>query len=315
MLITRRIFMQEIQYIQNEIVWQVQMWASRLAELDDGMVTRRRNSQNRTAKQIVGHLVDSASNNLHRIIHLHYQQSPIQFPDYANLGVNDTWIAVQNYQAEKWPVLLQLWKYSNLHLAHVIGNVESKALEKIWISALGEQVTLIDMIIDYPRHLALHLREIAQLLDWTDVSWEAEAAMGSDTMVGAGDRRLQLYRDKLTYEIDSWDLAEMLKNTDEVIVIDTRSQEAYAVEHIAAAVSFPHRTMTRSSTEKLDPRKMYITYCDGIGCNASTKGALKLGQLGFTVRELIGGLDWWKRDGYPTEIGRPDAPRTTACGC
>ncbi len=58
-----------------------------------------------------------------------------------------------------------------------------------------------------------------------------------------------------------------------------------------------------------------MCYCDGIGCNASTKTALKLLQLGFDVRELIGGLDWWKRDGYGTagEAGRPG--REVRCGC
>ncbi len=44
-----------------------------------------------------------------------------------------------------------------------------------------------------------------------------------------------------------------------------------------------------------------VTYCDGIGCNASTKGALTMARLDFRVKELIGGLEWWKRDGHPTE--------------
>ena len=46
---------------------------------------------------------------------------------------------------------------------------------------------------------------------------------------------------------------------------------------------------------------LYVTYCDGIGCNASTKGALNMAKLGFRVKELMGGLDWWKRDGCKTE--------------
>ncbi|MYE89111.1 rhodanese-like domain-containing protein, partial [Candidatus Poribacteria bacterium] len=47
----------------------------------------------------------------------------------------------------------------------------------------------------------------------------------------------------------------------------------------------------------------YVTFCVGIGRNASTKGALNMARLGFRVKELMGGLDWWKRDGYPTETG------------
>jgi rhodanese-related sulfurtransferase len=56
-------------------------------------------------------------------------------------------------------------------------------------------------------------------------------------------------------------------------------------------------------------------YCDGIGCNASTKGAAKLTSLGFKVKELIGGLDWWKRDGYPVENGSGNSNEPVACGC
>ena len=56
-------------------------------------------------------------------------------------------------------------------------------------------------------------------------------------------------------------------------------------------------------------------YCDGIGCNASTKTALKLLGLGFEVRELMGGLDWWKRDGYATEGAEARAGTEIACGC
>ena len=60
--------------------------------------------------------------------------------------------------------------------------------------------------------------------------------------------------------------------------------------------------------------RVHVCYCDGIGCNASTKTALKLLTLGFQVRELIGGLDWWKRDGYATS-GTKGQSGTVECGC
>ena len=76
------------------------------------VITQRRNTQNRTIKQIVGHMVDSASNNTHRVVHLQYRESPLEFPNYATYGNNDRWIAIQNYQDENWENLVQLWKYS-----------------------------------------------------------------------------------------------------------------------------------------------------------------------------------------------------------
>ena len=127
--------------------------------------------------------------------------------------------------------------------------------------------------------------------------------------------QIEFYEAKLAYEIDSWDLSEALKNGDEVIVIDTRSKEAYEDEHIPGAVNIPHRTMSEETTKNLDKSKTYITYCDGIGCNASTKGALNMAKLGFKVKELLGGLDWWKRDGYSTDGKCVTDSRYVSCGC
>jgi rhodanese-related sulfurtransferase len=123
------------------------------------------------------------------------------------------------------------------------------------------------------------------------------------------------YENKLKYETDSWDLFESLKNDEKVTVIDARSLEAYAQEHIPGAVSIPHRTMNPDTTAHLDKTYLYVTYCDGIGCNASTKGALNMARLGFNVKELMGGLDWWKRDGYTTEGSGAVAGKAIVCGC
>lgn len=54
---------------------------------------------------------------------------------------------------------------------------------------------------------------------------------------------------------------------------------------------------------------MTITYCDGIGCNGSTKAALKLASFGLRVKELLGGLDWWMRDGPKAEQGAQSGTR------
>ena len=112
---------------------------------------------------------------------------------------------------------------------------------------------------------------------------------------------------KLSFHADAWDVAEDLRNrVAELVVIDTRSEAHYARGHVPGAVSFPHRQMTAESTARLDRSKVYVTYCDGIGCNGSTKGAYKLASLGFTVKEMLGGLDFWIRDGQPVATG--DAP-------
>lgn len=105
-------------------------------------------------------MIDSASNNLHRIVHLQYNETPLIFPNYSIDGNNDRWIAIQNYQGEDWDLLVGLWKLSNLHLIHVIKNVDPEKIDNTWIAAEGEQVSLRDMITDYPRHLKLHIDQI-----------------------------------------------------------------------------------------------------------------------------------------------------------
>ena len=113
--------------------------------------------------------------------------------------------------------------------------------------------------------------------------------------------QLSFYEAKLKYETDSWDLNEALINGADIVVVDTRPPRSYSQEHIPGAVNIPHTTMSAQSTAHLDRAKIYVTYCDGIGCSASTKGAFKLASFGFAVKELIGGLDWWRRDGNATE--------------
>jgi rhodanese-related sulfurtransferase len=127
---------------------------------------------------------------------------------------------------------------------------------------------------------------------------------------------LPIMQDKLKYHTDSWDLSVDLKSGHpDIIVIDARSRDAYRAGHITGARSFPHREMNADTTAQLGRAKVYVVYCDGIGCNASTKGAYKLARLGFRVKELLGGLDWWRRDGHPVEISdQPGTLRVEAAG-
>ena len=127
--------------------------------------------------------------------------------------------------------------------------------------------------------------------------------------------QIRHYQSKLAYEMDSADLYEALENGEPIVVVDGRSAGAFEQEHIPGAISLPHREISANSTASLDTSALYVCYCDGIGCNASTKTALKLLTLGFEVRELIGGLDWWKRDGYATHRSQSGSGHESACGC
>ncbi|MBN2274748.1 MAG: DinB family protein [Bacteroidales bacterium] len=154
----------EFEPIVQGIIDLVGEWEPKLLKLPNDVITGRRNSQNRTIKQIVGHMIDSASNNTHRIVHLQYQSSPLRFPNYATQGNNDRWIAIQHYQDEDWETVVNLWKYSNLHIAHVMQYVNPDKLENQWHCDEENLESLKDGIIDYLRHFKLHLREIEELI-------------------------------------------------------------------------------------------------------------------------------------------------------
>ncbi|MRX40790.1 rhodanese-like domain-containing protein [Flavobacterium sp. LC2016-23] len=115
------------------------------------------------------------------------------------------------------------------------------------------------------------------------------------------ETQIKHYENKLAFEMDPSDLFDALNNGEKVMVIDARKAFGFEAEHIPGAINIPHREMNAESTRHLDKEILYVTYCDGIGCNASTKGALNMTKLGFKVKELIGGIEWWKFDGYATE--------------
>ncbi|HEX9513887.1 MAG TPA: rhodanese-like domain-containing protein [Puia sp.] len=126
---------------------------------------------------------------------------------------------------------------------------------------------------------------------------------------------LSYFIHKLCYETEASDVYADLENgIQDFLVIDARSQESYAKDHIPGAINIPHKEMNLETTAFLPKDKLMVLYCDGIGCNASTKGSLKLASLGFMVKELIGGLEWWKYDGYATEKGSVSS-NPIACGC
>jgi rhodanese-related sulfurtransferase len=110
---------------------------------------------------------------------------------------------------------------------------------------------------------------------------------------------LRHFESRLAYETDPADVhADLGKGRTDFVVVDARSPEHYAQGHLPGAVNMPVRRITAESTASLDRGVVYITYCWGPGCNGSTRAAARLAALGFRVKEMIGGVEWWERDGY-----------------
>ena len=110
------------------------------------------------------------------------------------------------------------------------------------------------------------------------------------------------FRSKLAFETDPSDVyTDLINNSNEIMVIDARTQEAYAQGHLPGAINLPWRKIDSSATTAMPKDKVLVTYCDGIHCNASTKAAMRLAALGFRVKEMLDGLQGWKREGYAVE--------------
>ncbi|HET9785665.1 MAG TPA: DinB family protein [Pyrinomonadaceae bacterium] len=127
----------------------------------------RRKSANEWAPiEVLGHLVDSATNNHQRFVRAQFTDDLV-FPGYDQ----DGWVSSQEYRDESWPDLIQLWSSYNLHLAHVASvippDILTKARDKHTLDQiafepvpLDKPATLEYLIRDYVDHLRHHLDQI-----------------------------------------------------------------------------------------------------------------------------------------------------------
>lgn len=124
------------------------------------------------------------------------------------------------------------------------------------------------------------------------------------TATQADAEALRFFADKLRYETDSADVYTDVQNdVADFVILDVRSNEHYQAKHIQGALSLPHAQINARRMSEFPADTLFVVYCWGVGCNGSTKAALKLSQLGFAVKEMIGGIEYWEREGYPVVTG------------
>lgn len=107
---------------------------------------------------------------------------------------------------------------------------------------------------------------------------------------------------RLSVETDPSDVhADLSRGSEAFVVLDARGSDAYAACHLPGAVSLPHRTISPETVAPLARNQALVVYCWGPGCNAASKAAAKLSDLGFSVKEMIGGIEYWRREGFSVE--------------
>ena len=138
----------------------------RLLALPDEATRRRPAPGKWSPREIIGHLVDSASNNHQRFVRAQFQDDLI-FAGYAQ----DDWVAVQRYQDAPWTELVQLWANFNRHLARVMAatpealrmrrHARHNLHELAWRPVPQSKAATLDYFMrDYVGHLKHHLSQI-----------------------------------------------------------------------------------------------------------------------------------------------------------
>lgn len=113
--------------------------------------------------------------------------------------------------------------------------------------------------------------------------------------------RTDFYEAKLTYETDSSDVHAAIKAGENLVVVDVRSDEAWAQGRVAGAVHMHYSEIASRAPREIPADTDVVVYCWSPGCNAGAKGALEFARLGYRVREMIGGFEYWVREGYGVE--------------
>ncbi|MGK2962456.1 MAG: DinB family protein [Gemmatimonadaceae bacterium] len=141
--------------------------STRLMSLSDEAASIRPSPAKWSPKEVLGHLIDSASNNHARFVGAQLSEELV-FPRYEQ----DAWVRVQNYNSRPWTELITLWRSLNAHIASVIGEMSPESLTKARVRHNLDQIawrtvpratpaTLEYFVRDYIGHLRHHLAQIS----------------------------------------------------------------------------------------------------------------------------------------------------------
>jgi len=103
---------------------------------------------------------------------------------------------------------------------------------------------------------------------------------------------------KLAVETDASDvMLDLQRGQNGFLLIDARSAQDFEECHIPGAVNLPYRKISAESTAQFSKELPMVTYCWSPACNSATKAAARLSALGFQVKEMLGGIEYWRREG------------------
>jgi rhodanese-related sulfurtransferase len=117
---------------------------------------------------------------------------------------------------------------------------------------------------------------------------------------------------RLAFQTDVSDVQAALAAGDPgFTLVDTRDLAAWRQGHIPGAVHLPRAMIAVRGDRLLDLARPVVTYCWGPGCDGATKAALELARRGYQVKEMIGGIEYWIREGFAVETAEGLVTRQT----
>jgi len=120
---------------------------------------------------------------------------------------------------------------------------------------------------------------------------------------------LSYFAAKLAHETDASDVYAARRAGEQFVLVDVRSDEAWAQGRVTGALHMRRQDIVHRAPAELDPSVPVVVYCWSPGCNAGTKAAIEFAALGYSVKEMIGGYEYWLREGQPTENDEGALPR------
>lgn len=140
----------------------------------------------------------------------------------------------------------------------------------------------------------------------TDTTAHPANAAGSTVFAAAADApsAARHFLERLTMTTDPSDVATELADGDAgFVVVDSRSRAAWDQGHVPGALHIPTRTIAARAPELIPAGTPVVVYCWSPGCNGGIRAALELALAGYPVKEMLGGFEYWAREGFEFETG------------
>lgn len=141
-----------------EKIWkEVESAKHRLLAIAPETANRKPDPDEWSKQEILGHLIDSALNNLQRFVRGAYNAAD-NFPPYDQ----NRWVEIQDYNERDWSELIDMWVLCNNHLCQLLVRLPEKVFQNTCNIGKDSPVTLEFIMEDYLRHLKMHMDQILE---------------------------------------------------------------------------------------------------------------------------------------------------------